>query len=144
MDDPISFQNLLQHLLQEVIRADAEAQLLQQRGWFDLEHWLRERMEPIPITGLERKDYLNLASVTFVCNVCPVPPGLWARLVGAWNYLVGKHRIIFPIDCLKVVPGVGKDSMTLTITVSRGSDGIYSVDVKPQNPLAKGETMDGA
>ncbi len=126
MNEGLPFSKFIEHLTQEVIRADAEMQLLQRSGWIGLN-------KGFPLAeGLDHLEFLGLNEVRMTFLVEPVLPGLWERfkrwLKSLWGTSEPPARLLY-----RLMPGeiADKTGFKVSISVKRGSDGVYKVGSEP-------------
>lgn len=128
----IGLPKFIEHLVQEMVRADAQAQTLQHTGWIELQRALKNAA-PIDITGgLGELAYLGLREFKLSFAVEPVRPGLWQRLKRVVPYLLGTPGAPAYQVC-RLVSGTPQkgSAFLITITVARAEDGSFSVRSEP-------------
>lgn len=126
MNEGLPFSKFIEHLTQEVIRADAEMQLLQRSGWIGLN-------KGFPLAeGLDHLEFLGLNEVRLTFRAEPVPSNLWARFMRWFKSLSGRPEPVAK-NLYRLIPEEieGKTGFKISITVSRGSDRIYKVESEP-------------
>lgn len=134
LSDGIPLQKFIDHFIQEMVRADAQAQALQQTGWIEFQKAL-EKTEDIDITGgIGELAYLGLREFKISFYVEPLRPGLWRRLQRIVRYLLGTPGAPARQVC-RIVSGTpkGVSAFQITITVARAEDGSLSVKTEPQS-----------
>jgi len=130
--DKISLHKFIEHLLQEAVRSDAQAQILQQTGWMEFRKAVGGR-EGIDIAeGMGKLEYLGLREIKVSFVVEPVQPGFWSRVKYLFRYLLGKPAPP-AIRLCRLVSGtpVAESAFSVSITVSRSADGTYAVATDP-------------
>jgi len=123
---------LLQHMMQEVVIADAQAQILQQTGWIEIRKAIAGK-EGIDLSeGLGQLAYLGLREVTLTFRVGPVQMSCWARLKGFAGSLLGKSSAPEK-RTFRLIPegSADKPGLTITVTICRTPDGRYAIRSEP-------------
>lgn len=126
--DGIPLPTFVEHFIREMVRADAQAQMLQQAGWSDFQRSM-EKAEGVDITGgMGELSYLGLREVKISFFVEPVRPGFWQRLKRVVRHLLGTPAAAAKQVC-RLVPGTqaGVSAFRITLTVARLDDGTFSV-----------------
>lgn len=126
MTDGLPFSKFVEHMMQEVIRADAEMQLLQRSGWIGLN-------KGFPLAeGLDHLEFLGLNEVRLTFWAEPVQPGLWGRFKRWRKSLLGRPEPAAK-SLYRLMPEEleGKTGFKISITVSRGQDRIFKVESEP-------------
>jgi hypothetical protein len=122
----------LQHLMQEVVVADAQAQILQQTGWVDFHKAIADKEGVDLSEGFGQLEYLGLREVTLTFWVEPVRPGCGARLKAFFSLLFGKPRA--PMTQLfRLIPesSADKPGLKFTVTIGRTPDGRFTIQSEP-------------
>ena len=118
--EPVPFQAILEHIAQEVIRADAEMQLLQRVGWQGL-------IQKWPLAkGLDDLERLSLTQVKLKFWMEPARLSWWLRLKRFLRGLFGKRDSV-PERVYRLAPGEKsrKGAVEVTVTVSRNEEGKF-------------------
>lgn len=120
----------MEHLTQQAIVADAEMQMLQRKGWMDM-----NQGSPL-FEGLDHLEYLGVKELRFTFRVEPSKPGIWARIKKSYRCLFGKPE---PVATLySVAPNSQRETgFTVMLTVSRTGTK-FEADATP-NIEEKGE-----
>lgn len=136
--DGIPLQKFIEHFFQEIICADAQAQVLQETGWNEFQKSVKIT-EGIDIAGgIGELAHLGLREVKMSFYVEPVRPGLWQRTRRITRYLLGR-----PIPPERQVFHLASDAkrnvaaFQITITVARAADGSFSVESSPPTEQLK-------
>ncbi len=131
MTEGLPFNKFVEHLMQEVILADAEMQLLQRSGWIGLN-------KGFPLAeGLDHLEFLGLNEVKLTFNVEPVRDSLWGRFKRWFKSVLGKPEpaatVLYRLIPDRLIPGEAeiKTGFKVSISVSRSSDRIYKVESEP-------------
>lgn len=120
-----SLSDFLQHLLQEVIISDAQAQILQQTGWIAFRSAIPDS-EGISLTeGIGQLEYLHLQEVKLTFRMAPVRKSCWARFKGSLGPLFGRKRA--PEQLFRLIPegSVDEPGATVTVAIGRADDGRF-------------------
>jgi hypothetical protein len=136
----ISFDELAQALLKEVISADATMQLYQRAAW-------REAVGGSEtIEGLDRLENLGLAQVRFAFHLEPVSSSWASRAWGVLTEPLGRGwfsrvaRILAtPPRGFRLASSTASGGVAVSITMSREQSGMWKVQREPQeliNPMA--------
>lgn len=126
MTEGIPFKKFIEHLMQEVIRADAEMQLLQRSGWIGLN-------KGFPLAeGLDINEFLGLNEVKMTFWVELAGQGMWVRFKRWLKSLLGKPELAAK-GLYRLMPGElgGKSGFKVSISVSRGTDRTYKIESEP-------------
>jgi hypothetical protein len=133
LEEGIPFNVFLDHFLKEVIKIDAQAQLLQQTGWIEFQKSLK-KIDKIDITeGVGQLEYLGLREIKISFFVEPIQPGFWQRLKRFIRYLLGKPSAPAKQAC-RLVSGsiVPVSAFQVSLTIFRSEDGNFSVKYEPE------------
>lgn len=131
--DGLPIQEFIKHFLQEMVCADAQAQILQQTGWIEFRRSI-DKLEGIDLTeGVGQLEYLSLREIKMTFYVEPIQPGFWNRMKKSFRFLLGKPETPAKLFC-RLVPGVPgiKSAFAMTLTVSRTEDGSFSAKSEPE------------
>lgn len=142
--DGLPFKTYMDHFLQEMVLADAQAQILQQTGWIEFKKSIKKK-EGIDITeGLGQMEYLGLRDITLSFCVEPVQPGLWQRIKRLIRYLFGRQEAPAQQIC-RLVPHHErvKSSFMVSLTVGRSKDGAYTLKTEPESNRLGGVYVSG-
>jgi hypothetical protein len=136
--DIIPLQKFIEHFVQEMVRADAQAQALQQTGWIEFQRSMG-KTDGIDITGgMGEIAYLGLREAKISFYVEPVRPGLWQRLKRVVRYILGYSSAPARQDCRLVFGARGVlSAFQVIITVARAEDGSFTVKSEPQSEQLK-------
>lgn len=115
MAEGIPLPKLMEHLTQQAILADAEMQLLQRKGWMDI-----NQGSPL-FEGMDHLDYLCIQELSFTFWVEPARLGLWARIKNSYRYLLGKPQPVASLHPLTPC-NAERPGFNITVTVSRKND----------------------
>lgn len=126
MSDYLPFKSFLLHLAQEVIRADAEMQLLQRRAWLDLNQGF-----PL-MEGLDHLSYLGLREVRMTFWLEAIAPSRWGRLKERVLIFFGKggalSRRLYRFGS---GPKEGGEGFGVTVTLGRDKTGRVAARSEP-------------
>lgn len=126
MTEGVPFKKFIEHLMQEVIRADAEMQLLQRSGWIGLN-------KGFPLAeGLDINEFLGLNEVKMTFWVEFVQQGMWVCFKRWLRSLLGKPEPAAR-GLYRLMPGElgDKAGFKVSISVSRGADRAYKIESGP-------------
>lgn len=110
MIEGVPLQKLVEHLLQQAITADAEIQLLQRKGWMDM-----NQGRPL-VEGMDHLEYLGLQELRFDFRLAPIKPGLWERIRRATRYVLGRPEPAATLHVIAPAPGIAGFNVTVTIS----------------------------
>ena len=128
----MELDEFVDRLMREVIHADAQAQILQQKGWIDFQRF-KETKEGFDLTeGIGQMEYLGLREVRLTFAVEPVQPGFWGRLKWCIRYIAGEDvaPAITPCRLVKREPAA-KLGFTVTVIIGRSLDGRFTARIDP-------------
>ena len=140
IDTTVIFADLLQHLIQEIIKADAEMQLLQRSAWSDLvKQYAREADDPERppsysiAEGVDRLENLGLTQLQLEFRLAPVKRRWWKRLWCWLRTLFGKLSEKEKAQ-YRLVPQANRSStqsILVRLTIERGQDGKWKAHSQP-------------